>query len=205
VEAVRGHFPESDGTHKGHGRKTPSGLRLTKLMEHETLDNDDVFQFNTPEEVPVRPIKMEKTIFCKILDMEDEVTQKIWTDQPGRFPKKSMKGSQYMMVLTESESYAIPVKPMTNRTSGEMIRAYQVLINRLRSVGIAPKQHILDNECSNDFKEAIKTNEMTYQLIPPHDHQRNKAEKVINLFKDHFVAILCGADTLFLLNLWDLL
>ena len=77
MEAVRGHFPESDGTHKGHGRKTPSGLRLTKLMEHETLDNDDVFQFNTPEEVPVRPIKMEKTIFCKILDMEDEVTQKI--------------------------------------------------------------------------------------------------------------------------------
>ncbi len=50
-----------------------------------------------------------------------------------------------MMVLTESESNAILVEPMTNRTSGEMIRAYQVLINRLRSAGIAPKQHILDN------------------------------------------------------------
>jgi hypothetical protein len=44
---------------------------------------------------------------------------------------------------------------------------------------------------------------MTYQLVPPHDHQRNKAEKVIQMFKDHFVAILCGADTLFPLNLWD--
>ena len=51
-----------------------------------------------------------------------------------------------------------------------MIRAYQVLINRLRAAGIAPKQHILDNECSNDFKEAIKTNNMTYQLVQPHDH-----------------------------------
>ena len=30
VEAVRRHFPESDETHKGHGRKTPSGLRSTK-------------------------------------------------------------------------------------------------------------------------------------------------------------------------------
>ncbi len=94
------------------------------------------------------------------------------------------------MVLTESESDAILVEPMKNRTSGEMIRAYQVLINRLQSAGIAPKQHILDNECSNDFKEAIKTNNMTYQLVPPHNHRRNKAEKAIQMFKDHFVAIL---------------
>ena len=73
-----------------------------------------------------------------------------------------------MMVLTESDSDAILVEPMKNRTSGEMIR--EVLINRLRAAGIAPKQHILDNECSNDFKEAIKTNNMTYQLVQPHDH-----------------------------------
>ena len=72
-----------------------------------------------------------------------------------------------MMVLTESESDAIRVEPMKNRTSGKMIRAYQVLINQLQSAGIAPKQHILDNAFSNDFKEAIKTNNMTYQLVPP--------------------------------------
>ena len=170
VDAVRRHFPESDETHKGHGRKTPSGLRSTKPKENESIDSDDDFQFNVPENAPLRPIKKEKSIFIKILDMEDEATQKIWTDQPGRFPKKSMKGSQYMMVLTESDSDAILVEPMKNRTSGEMIRAYQTLINRLRSAGIAPKQHILDNECSSDFKETIKANNMTYQLVPPHDH-----------------------------------
>jgi hypothetical protein len=94
VEAVPRDFPESDKTHKGHSRKTPSGLRSTKPnKEHYTLDNGDAFQFNTPDNVPLRPLKKEKTIFCKILDMEDKATQKIWTDQPGRFPKKSMKGS----------------------------------------------------------------------------------------------------------------
>jgi hypothetical protein len=61
--------------------------------------------------------------------MKDEATQKIWTDQPSHFPKKSSKGCQYMMVLTESESNAIPVKAMKNRMSGEMIRAYQVLVD----------------------------------------------------------------------------
>ena len=205
MDAVRRHFPKSDETHKGHGRKTPSGLRSTESKEYETLNSDDAFQFNSREDAPLRPIKKEKSIFVKILDMEDEATQKIWTNQPGRFPKKSMKGSQYMMVLTEIDSDAILVEPMKNRTSGKMIRAYQTLINRLRSAGIAPKQHILDNECSNHFKETIKANNMTYQLVPPHDHRRNKAEKAIQMFKDLFVAILCGADTSFPLNLWDLL
>jgi hypothetical protein len=61
--------------------------------------------------------------------MKDEATQKIWTDQPGCFPKKSSKGSQYIIVLMESESDAILVEAIKNRTSGEMIRAYQVLID----------------------------------------------------------------------------
>ncbi len=205
VDAARWHFPESDQTHKGHGRKTPSRLRSTKPKEDQTIDRDDAFQFNEADNVPLWLIKKEKTIFFKILDMKDETTQKIWTDQPGRFPKKYSKGSQYMMVLTEIESNAILVEAMKNRTSGEMICAYQVLVDQLCSVGIAPKQHILDNECSNDFKEAIKTNNMTYQLVPPHDYQRNKAEKAIQTFKDYFAAILCGANTLFPLSLWDLL
>jgi hypothetical protein len=33
VDAVRRHFPESNETHKDHGRKPPSGLRSTKLKE----------------------------------------------------------------------------------------------------------------------------------------------------------------------------
>ncbi len=129
VDAARRHFPESDKTHKGHGRKTPSGLWSTKPKEDQTIDSDDTFQFNKADNVPLRPIKKEKTIFFKILDMKDEAMQKIWTDQPGRFPKKSSKGSQYMMVLTQSESNAILVEAMKNRTSGEMIRKYQVLVN----------------------------------------------------------------------------
>jgi hypothetical protein len=68
-----------------------------------------------------------------------------------------------------------------------------------------PKHPILDNKCFDELKETIKSNKMTYQLVPPHDHRCNHAEKAIQTFKDHFVAILCGADKEFPLNLWDLL
>jgi hypothetical protein len=44
---------------------------------------------------------------------------------------------------------------------------------------------------------------MKFQLVPPHDHRRNTAEKAISTFKDHFIAILCGADKAFPLHLWD--
>ena len=83
-----------------------------------------------------------------------------------------------------------------------MVRAYQALIDRLKEAKIAPTLHILDNECSEEFKETIKENSMTYQLVPPNDHRRNVAEKAIQTFKDHFVSVLCGTDDDFPLQLW---
>jgi hypothetical protein len=109
------------------------------------------------------------------------------------------------MVLTESNSDIILVEAMQNCSSGKMIQAYQKLINHLHAAGIVPKHHILNNKCSDEFKETIKCNKMTYQLVPPNDHCHNHAKKAIQTFKDHFVAILCRADKEFPLNLWDLL
>ena len=149
------------------------------------------------------PTGKEKTIFYTVYDLQEEATHKIWTDQTGRFPKQSSRGNQYIMVLTESDSSAILLEPMKNKSASEMIRAYQSLIDCLNVAGIFPKEHILDNECSAEFKAAIKTNKMTYQLVPPHDHRRNRAEKAIQTFKAHFIAILCGTDQSFPLHLWD--
>ncbi len=106
------------------------------------------------------------------------------------------------MVLVELDSNAILVKGTKDRTSGEMIRAYQHLVDRLKTAGIQPKHHILDNESSTDFKAAIAKNCMTYQLVPPNDHRRNIAEKAIQTFKAHFIAIICGTDKSLPLHLW---
>ena len=106
------------------------------------------------------------------------------------------------MLVFETTSNSILVEAMRNRSAGEMVRAYQVLIARLHEKDIFPEMHIPDNECSAEFKAAIKSNQMTFQLVPPHDHRRNVAEKAIKTFKDHFVAVLCGADESFPLQLW---
>lgn len=43
---------------------------------------------------------------------------------------------------------------------------------------------------------------MTYQLVPPDDHRRNVAEKAIQTWKDHFVAVISGTADKFPLHLW---
>jgi hypothetical protein len=44
---------------------------------------------------------------------------------------------------------------------------------------------------------------MTYQLVPPHCHRRNAAERAIRTFKEHFVAGLASVDPDFPMHLWD--
>ena len=107
------------------------------------------------------------------------------------------------MVLAEMDSNAIMQEPMRNRTAGKIVQAYQKLIDRLRDCGISPKHQVLDNEISEEYKKAIKQNDTTFQLVPPHDHRKNIAEKAIQTFKSHFIAILCGTAENFPMNLWD--
>ncbi len=198
-EVVNKHFPKSKETLKGHGCKTKSGLQSTKIPAQ--IDNND--KDNTKATHFLCPLIKQKEAIIQIYNLSNKAERLMYTNQTGRFPTKSSRGHQYIIVLIKINSNAILVKAMKNHTTGEMIQAYQVLVDHLRSTGVTPKMHILDNECSAEFKERIKLNNMQYQLVPPHDHRRNIAEKAIQVLKAHFICILCGADKAFPLHLWD--
>ena len=42
-----------------------------------------------------------------------------------------------------------------------------------------------------------------YELVPPHQHRRNAAERAIRTFKNHFLAGLATCDPDFPLREWD--
>jgi hypothetical protein len=52
------------------------------------------------------------------------------------------------------------------------------------------------------YKKTIGDSDMTYELVPPDNHQHNMAKKSIQTFKDHFVGILSGCVPTFPLHLW---
>jgi len=71
--------------------------------------------------------------------MRVEETSTIASDQTGKFPVCASSGNKYIMVMVHIDGNAILVEPMKNRSEGEMIKAYQALINRLNRAGIFPK------------------------------------------------------------------
>jgi len=199
---VAKYFPESNKTMKGHGRKTKSRLHSTKTLVENDSDINDIK--NATMNLTHSPTKQKESVLM-IFDLSGEAQWLMYADQTVKFPKKSSKGNHYIMVLIEIDSNTILVEAMKNCSAGEMIRAYLVLVSHLRNAGVTPKMHILDNECSEEFKAQIRKKNMTFQLVPPHDHQRNIIEKVIQTFKGHSISMLCGADKDFPLHLWWIL
>jgi hypothetical protein len=108
------------------------------------------------------------------------------------------------MVMVEIDSNAILVEPMKSRNDGEMIRAYDILVNCLKRAKIHPRKHILDNEISVNMKQHIKTlHKLNVELVPPGNHRRNAAEVAIRNFKAHFLSVLAGTAESFPMYLWD--
>jgi hypothetical protein len=52
-------------------------------------------------------------------------------------------------------------------------------------------------------KEYMTNEGVDFQLVPPHIHYRNAAERAIHTFKNHFIAGLCSTNKDFPLHLWD--
>jgi hypothetical protein len=107
------------------------------------------------------------------------------------------------MILYDYDSNAILAEPMISRTASSIVAAYKTLHSKLVSAGLQPQLQKLDNECSEALKDFMRKQEVDFQLVPPHVHRRNAAERAIRTFQNHFIAALCSVDPLFPLHLWD--
>jgi hypothetical protein len=97
----------------------------------------------------------------------------------------------------------VKVVPMKSRSALEWVKAYDRIRQELTAKCFKPKVQTLDNEASAALKNFFTTNDVEYQLVPPHCHCRNAAERAIRTFKEHFVAGLSSVDPTFPLHLWD--
>jgi hypothetical protein len=145
--------------------------------------------------------KHTQFVYAAIVQAPNESGQ-IYTNQTGCFPVTSRRGNKYIMILYDYDSNSILAEPMKSRTDDEIIRSYQALHDCLIAAGLKPRSQKLDNEASRRLKQFLNTNDIEFQLVPPHSHRRNAAERAIRTFKNHFIAGLCSTDKLFPMNLW---
>jgi hypothetical protein len=128
---------------------------------------------------------------------------KSYSNQTGRFPIQSLRGYQYVFILYEYNSKAILSKLLKIRQAMDITTAWTKLHNKLRDNGFSPTLHILDNECSNVMKQAFAKHSVNFQLVPPHVHRRNAAERAIQTWKNHFSAGLATCNPKLPLTQWD--
>jgi hypothetical protein len=112
----------------------------------------------------------------------------LYTDLTGKFPVRSSKGNSYGMVCYIYDCNYVKVIPMKSRSALEWVKAYDSVHQELTVKGFNPKLQTLDNEASAALKNFFTANDIAYQLVPPHCHRRNAAERAIGNFKEHFVA-----------------
>ena len=184
----------------GHLDQERKNLQSTKLTQSPTSP-----QLSTPDpNDELSPAKIDsKTYDCcyKIIELPDKATT--YTDQTGRFPHQSSSGNNYVMVCYNYDANCILVTPLPNREAPTLAKTWSSFHNRLTPTGHVTNNYILDNEFSGALKEAITNANLSFELVPPHQHRRNAAERAIRTFKNHFVAGLATCDTDFPLREWD--
>jgi hypothetical protein len=130
------------------------------------------------------------------------VTGQIHSNQTGRFPITSSRGSKYIMVVYDYDSNTILTELLTSRTKSELLRAYSKLHDYLTARGLKPVLQHLDNEAPGRLQSYMRAKSVTFQLVLPHNHRRNAAEKAIGNWKDHFIAGLSSLGPNFPMHLW---
>jgi hypothetical protein len=99
-----------------------------------------------------------------------------------------VEGNLYVLVLYICDTNAILIEPLKSRNDASQLKAYERILQRIPT-DFKPKLHIMDNEASKAIKDfLVRANHMEYQLVPPHTHRRNAAERAIRTFKNHFIA-----------------
>jgi hypothetical protein len=103
----------------------------------------------------------------------------LYTDLTGKFPARSSKGNSYILVCYVYDCNYVKVVPMKSRSASEWVKAYDHIHQELTAKGFRPKLQTLDNEASDALKNFFTTNDMEFQMVPPHCHRRNAAERAI--------------------------
>ena len=196
---VERNLPLSAATIQGHLNKQRQHLQSTKLPQERSGEE----QMQEHDNFPLRqtPNKKCNQVAYILVNREDITTA--YQDLTGRFPCKSSRGNEYILIAYHYDANFIIGYPVKDRKAPTLTAAWQSIHKDFETAGTAPQVWILDNEVSHELKEAFKKHNTSFQLVPPNSHRQNLAERAIQTWKNHFKAGLASTDPKFPLTEWD--
>ena len=193
---VRKHLPKSEETTMGHMKLTRQNVRSTSKGEQGTI------AMATPGRQTAQDLGRKRHVQAHSIPMKD-IKGIMGTDQTGRFPVTSQRGHKYIFILADTDCDFIHGVPITSRKTSELVRAFEEAYTVLTTCGFEPVLNRTDNETSGILTDAIVSQGLQYELVPPGNHRNNPAERGIQTFKSHFISILNGVDPNYPADAWD--
>ena len=140
-ETVLKYMENSEHTCKGHMTLVRKGIQPTK-----------------PEPklkgVP-GPHSKVRDVEIQILEPGDNKNQWSW-DLAGKFPYKSSRGNQYIMVMIDYDSNYIHAVALKSRKTADLIQGYRKCQDMYRARGLQARLVKMDNEVSRAMHKYIK-------------------------------------------------
>ncbi len=141
-------------------------------------------------------------IFC-FGEFADKNSVIVYHDLTGLFPFMSFDGSVCFFVLYHYESNAILATPIAGLDDVSIFNAYKKYFEELTEKGFKPKLNVMDKQATKHIKKFLTENDCKLQVVEPHNHRMNGAERAIQTFNAAFIAALAMTDSNFPLQLWD--
>ena len=162
-------------------------------------DSDDTLHFNLINDVDNHFIA---NVFC-FGAFADKVTGVVYNDCTGKLPYTSLDGNVSFFVMYHYETNAILATPIPGLTSDHILTAYKKNFEYLVLKGFTPKLNVMENQATKVVKAYLLPRDVTLQLVEPHNHRVNAAERAIQTFKNRFVSALGTTNADFSIQLWD--
>jgi hypothetical protein len=186
-DAINKHLKLTPATAMGHMNQRRQNIRSTSKAPIEKLKSPDTDLGTTTH-----------LVYAVVANQGQ-----LYTDLTGKFPVRSSKRNSYVRLCYIYDCNYIKFVPMISRSASEWVKAYGSIHQELTVKGFKPKLQTLDNEAWTALKNFFTTQNIDYQLVPPHCHRRNAAERAIRTFKENFVAGLSSVEPSFPMHLWD--
>jgi hypothetical protein len=189
VEAVNKHLKLTPATAMGHMNHRRQNTRSTK-PKLIAQDDEDI--------TPLGSEGKTHLVLAVVLDHGQ-----VYNDLTGAFPTRSSKGNNGLRIwYSYDANYILPIA-VKYKSGAECVRAFGVVFDEMTAKCIKPKLQNMDNEASAALKKYVTEKEMSYQLVPPHFHCTNEADRAIRTLKEHFKAGLDTVNPDFPAHLWD--
>ena len=107
------------------------------------------------------------------------------------------------MIIYVYNTNTILVKSLKSKKEAELNKAYDEIYQDLDRKNYTPLFHRVENELSNENKTWLREKGITPELVPPHNHRRNAAERAIRTYKNHLVAGINTTHPQFPDHLWE--